>query len=50
MLTEVDIDDPFAHICIKGLSKHTREQLVAWLKYRGDSLQNLKNMKDSSSR
>ena len=50
VIEEGDIDDPCVHIDLDNLPKYDRNHLFTWLKYRGDSLKSLDNMKSIRTR
>ena len=41
ILKEQDIDHPFIHVDLCQLPDYTRDHLVIWLKFRGDTLKRL---------
>ena len=50
MLTEEDIDHPFIHVDLCKLPNYSRDHLITWLKYCGDTLKHLDNMKEIRNR
>ena len=47
MLTEKDIEDPAVYINHHDLKSYTIQHLKTWLTYRGDSLKNVENLKET---
>lgn len=50
VIEEVDIDDPCVHVDLENLPNYDRNHLISWLKYRGDNLKSLDNMKSIRTR
>ena len=44
-----DINDPFVHIDLKNLPNYSRQHIMQWLVYRGDSLQAIHSLKDAKT-
>ena len=47
MLTEKDMEDPAVYINLHGLKSYTIQHLKTCLMYRGDSLKNVKTLKEA---
>ena len=47
MLDEPDINDPTVHVDLDQLADYSKNHLISWLKFRGDSLQGMKSIKDA---
>ena len=47
MLTEHDVDDPHVHIEIENIRTYSKEHLQNWIRYRGDTLKGIANLRDA---
>ena len=50
VIEEDDIDDQCVHVDLKDLPNYDKDHLLTWLKYRGDSLKCMDNMKTIRTR
>ena len=50
MLHESDINDPTVHVDLDRLADYSKDHLISWLKFCGDSLQGIKSIKDARVR
>ena len=48
-LLECDISDPCVHVDLENLPNYSKNYLLQWLIFRGDSLQGVYSLKDATS-
>ena len=50
MLHESEINELIVHVDLDKLADFSKDHLISWLKFRGDSLQGIKSIKDARVR